>query len=286
MSDEDEDEGEEERVGYKRPPKRHQFKKGVSGNPRGRPKTQKRAAPPPNSVRVAERIWRESRRLVPVKEGGQSFELPLIDAVLRAASVKAMQGSPKDQIAFANLVEKAEQTLEAAWRDRVEGVLEYQQTWREIFEQHDRRGQARPDAVPHPDEIQIDFKSGQIVYNGPADDAEQAIWSRQKAWRDEAVEEIDYIRQNCAANSVSLRKFEDVLSMHKATIVIHDGMFPSEELRRKPRFNIHEWRRENGVSAKLDREGRKAFREPWDDKAWVRLRPTLGVKLRPYKADD
>src|SRR5262245_56920944 len=75
-------------VGYGKPPAEHQFKKGRSGNPLGRPRKPTSAksvnrnsfgAQPANQY-----LLQEAYRPVLVREGEQTIELPAIQAVFRA----------------------------------------------------------------------------------------------------------------------------------------------------------------------------------------------------------
>ena len=61
-------------VGYGKPPKDTQFQKGVSGNPKGRPKKCR------NSYDV---LIRESESLMPITENGQAYELMNAECVYR-----------------------------------------------------------------------------------------------------------------------------------------------------------------------------------------------------------
>ena len=70
-------------VGYKKPPKRSRFKKGESGNPRGRPKRPKYAVPEMYETRMNALILVEAYRLVDIQEGGKKTRLPLIQAIIR-----------------------------------------------------------------------------------------------------------------------------------------------------------------------------------------------------------
>lgn len=78
-------------VGYGRPPKQHQFKKGRSGNPRGRPKGSKNEAT----------IWREvlSKR-VSIREDGK----PRKASVLEAMILKYVERALGDDIKAATFV--------------------------------------------------------------------------------------------------------------------------------------------------------------------------------------
>lgn len=72
------------KVGYRKPPKNHQFRKGQSGNPKGRAK----------GSRNLETILREEMdRVVTVSEGGQRRKYTKLEIILRVMADKAATGN-------------------------------------------------------------------------------------------------------------------------------------------------------------------------------------------------
>lgn len=81
----DENESDYE-VGYGKPPKRHQFKPGQSGNPKGRKKDAR------NTRSMLTDILNER---VPVKINGKEKSVLTSELLLRAQTRRAAQGDPK-----------------------------------------------------------------------------------------------------------------------------------------------------------------------------------------------
>src|SRR3954467_14740458 len=73
-------------VGYKRPPRRSQFKPGQSGNPRGRPKGRK------NEDTILDEIL---HRKLPMRDRGRIREVPIIEAIFLKFTEAALRGDPK-----------------------------------------------------------------------------------------------------------------------------------------------------------------------------------------------
>jgi hypothetical protein len=73
-------------VGYKRPPREHQFKPGVSGNPRGRPK---------GSRSLSTLVDEALSQTVNVKIGGRTVRMSHREAMVKRYVEQALKGDHK-----------------------------------------------------------------------------------------------------------------------------------------------------------------------------------------------
>ena len=99
---------DDDKIGYGRPPKAHQFKLGQSGNPKGRPKGTKDL-----KTDLAEEL---AERIV-VMEGGSQKTLSKQRAVLKALVAKAINGTPQAITALIKLIDRAIETESVSSND-------------------------------------------------------------------------------------------------------------------------------------------------------------------------
>ena len=103
--------------GYKNPPKEHQFKKGKSGNPKGRPRKQRQPPSDPGLDLIAS-VHRELGKTISVQENGQLKEITKLDAFSAQLVVQSVNGKPSQQKMLLSLLmldsheETEQQTLE------------------------------------------------------------------------------------------------------------------------------------------------------------------------------
>lgn len=73
-------------IGYGKPPKRYQFKKGKSGNSRGRPKSNK----PKSHLAILNKILSEK---IDIRESGQQKKVTKLEAFFKKIFADAMNGN-------------------------------------------------------------------------------------------------------------------------------------------------------------------------------------------------
>lgn len=77
---------DDEKVGYGHPPKKHQYRKGASGNPRGRPKGAKS---------LSTVIRKELTGKVRLLENGKPKKVSKMEALVKRLVKDALEGKPK-----------------------------------------------------------------------------------------------------------------------------------------------------------------------------------------------
>ena len=103
--------------GYKNPPKEHQFRKGKSGNPKGRPRKKKQSSSDPGLDLIAS-VHRELGKTISVQENGQHKEITKLEAFSAQLVAQSVNGKPSQQKMLLGLImldtheETEKQTLE------------------------------------------------------------------------------------------------------------------------------------------------------------------------------
>jgi hypothetical protein len=235
-------------VGYRKPPTGGQFKAGQSGNPKGRPRGARNKTPALYEERLKSIILAEAYRRIRVNEGKRQKLIPMAVAIVRSVAVNAARGDHRSQRLFAEMLSETEHSDKQAYDDYARTMIEYKIDWQIELERRAQTEETGPEPVPHPDDIEIDFKTGRVSINGPFSKEDKARWDKLYG----RVEECDRTIEECSAE---LRRCKNE-GMRK---VLEDEIRYEQNLRDKIVRGIGEPRRRCGEprTGSLDEKNHK-----------------------------
>lgn len=182
-------------VGYGKPPAEHQFRKGKSGNPRGRPRKARAVHAPTSRLLGSDEptttlILEEAYRPVRVREGDRVTEMPANQAILRAMQQNALKGNRIAQRDFTMLLRSIESEQRQAQLQYFMALVDYKDDAEREIARCAKLGIEPPAMVPHPDDIIIDTKRAAAEVHGPFSPDEKKHWDRNLERRNKAAEEV------------------------------------------------------------------------------------------------
>jgi hypothetical protein len=109
----------------------------------------------------------EMDRLVSVREGESIERTSLMRAATRAIGLKAAKGDVRAFVALRAKRDAVETRRRAEREDTLRVVMEYKEKATRALARRKGKEMSGPEIIPHPDDIDIDPKTGAMVFNGP-----------------------------------------------------------------------------------------------------------------------
>ena len=197
-------------VGYARPPEHGRFRKGQSGNPKGRPKGARNKHPSMSGGTLEAIILDELYRPVKVRDGERNMTVPIVQAIVRSLAVNAVKGHIRAQRLVTDLATAVEKAISYRNDEWLHAAIAYKFEAEWELERRERLGITGPEIIPHPDQFIIDFDENTARIVGPMTKAEKVI---HDGWIDvlsRAEDELPVIKLELLTTTVPDRR--DALS--------------------------------------------------------------------------
>lgn len=163
-------------TGYASPPEEHRFKHGKSGNPAGRPKKKpKTEAASLNPARFpTRRLQRqEAARHIQIREADKINQISVAQAVLRSLAREAIKGGPMAMRIFLQMAKEEDEKYHAEEQRLYDYWSDVKERQAAILKSAEADGVELPDLVPHPDDIQLDWKELTVTLHGPMNEEQK-----------------------------------------------------------------------------------------------------------------
>ncbi len=222
--------GEGYSVGFGKPPEQHRFKKGQSGNPKGRSKKAKVKEPPPKKFGegyLKAFLQQEAFRDLQLHENGKPVTLSAVQAILRSLLLDGVKGNRLAKRQAYELLMRTE-------REAAEKSVENYQFWaaykaeKEMTIQKCRKeGSPIPQIYPHPDDILLDEANVAVHFLGPQS-ADQAIpYIRTALMRDWLIARLVLLGRYGRRSISPDKEGEDQISANEIPTLIERALPPS-----------------------------------------------------------
>jgi Family of unknown function (DUF5681) len=186
---------DDDAVGYGRPPKWTRFKKGKSGNDKGRPRVERAQAKPTPTESPQDDALREAlNKEIEITEGGKRVKVKVGDLLPKLQANLAVQGSETAQrglMAERRQLEARDQERAALAEEQRIKVYQFMvskrdrqaQAWRETA----ARGMEPAEPWPHPDDFFFSRSGYHWRIRGPSDPEDVPTYEKIRADRDAMV---------------------------------------------------------------------------------------------------
>ncbi len=156
---------DDNKVGYCRPPKQHQFKKGQSGNPKGGSRKKARCL---DDSRLDDLLQHEAARKVTLN----GEEMRAEQALVRSIILNGIKGKVTPQRLAMQLLDKQEQREKEIKLETAALALEYKQFYADELKRLDGLGLPHPELPFHPDDVHINGFTGEVrIIEKPSESA-------------------------------------------------------------------------------------------------------------------
>jgi hypothetical protein len=179
-------------VGYKKPPTGSQFKKGQSGNPRGRSVgSRNKSAYAFGDECLKAMLLKEAYRGITIQDQGKSITISILQAIVRSLAVSAAKGNIRAQRLIFETVAKIESENTKALLTYYDNLTDYKTGWEKEIARCKQQGLPLPEPLPHPDDIKVNKRTGRVTVEGPMTPDEKSDWDMLRKRKAECIFAIE-----------------------------------------------------------------------------------------------